>query len=52
MMRCYLARGERTQALRQYRLCQQFLQAELETEPEPATTLLYETARSTSSPIG
>ena len=44
-MRCYIVRGERVQALRQYRLCRELLQAELETKPEAATTRLYEAAR-------
>jgi DNA-binding SARP family transcriptional activator len=45
MMRCYVRRGERAQALRQYRLCQTILQAEYDAAPEPSTTLLYDQVR-------
>jgi DNA-binding SARP family transcriptional activator len=44
-MRCYVRRGERAQALRQYRLCQRILRAEFDAEPEPATTALFDQVR-------
>jgi DNA-binding SARP family transcriptional activator len=44
-MRCYLRRGERAQALRQYRLCESILASEFEAAPEPATRLLFEQIR-------
>jgi DNA-binding SARP family transcriptional activator len=44
-MRCYVRRGERAQALRQYRLCQQILRAEFDAAPEPATTALFDQVR-------
>lgn len=44
-MRCYVRRGERAQALRQYRLCQAVLRREFEMSPEPATQLLFEQIR-------
>jgi DNA-binding SARP family transcriptional activator len=44
-MRCYVRRGERAQALRQYRLCQQILRSEFDATPEPATTALFDQVR-------
>jgi DNA-binding SARP family transcriptional activator len=44
-MRSYLRRGERAQALRQYRLCEAILATEFETVPEPATRALFERIR-------
>ena len=44
-MRCYLRRGERAQALRQYRLCEQVLRCEFDAPPEAATTALYDRLR-------
>ena len=44
-MRCYVRRGERAQALRQYRLCESILASEFEAAPEPATRLLFEQIR-------
>jgi len=41
-MRCYVRRGERAEALRQYRLCESILQAEFGVQPEPATTALFD----------
>lgn len=41
-MRCYVRRGERTQALRQYRVCEAILRTEFDVRPEPATTALFE----------
>lgn len=45
VMACYLRRGERAQALRQYRLCETVLRSEFGARPEPATTLLFEQIR-------
>lgn len=44
-MRCYVRRGQRAQALRQYRLCSQVLESEFDAAPEPATQALYELVR-------
>ena len=44
-MRCYTRRGERAQALRQYRLCCEILRSEFGATPEPATTELYDQVR-------
>jgi DNA-binding SARP family transcriptional activator len=44
-MRCYMRCGERAQALRQFRLCEQVLRAEFDAAPEPATCQLYEQVR-------
>ena len=45
VMRCYVRRGERAQALRQYRLCETLLRAEFSAVPEPATTILFDQIR-------
>ena len=45
IMRCYVRQGERAQALRQYRLCQNILHVELDAVPEPATITLYDQMR-------
>jgi DNA-binding SARP family transcriptional activator len=45
-MACYVRRGERAQALRQYRLCESILCAEFGATPEPTTTALFEQIRS------
>lgn len=45
VMRCHVRRGERSQALRQYLLCQQVLRAEFDAAPEPATEALFEQVR-------
>lgn len=44
-MRCYVRRGERAQALRQYRLCESILGGEFDAAPEPATHALFERVR-------
>ena len=44
-MRCYLRRGERGQALRQFRLCEQMLAAEFGAVPEDATRRLFDQVR-------
>lgn len=45
VMRCYVRRGERTQALRQYRLCEAILRAEFDVTPERPTTALFDQVR-------
>ena len=45
VMRCYVRRGERAQALRQYRLCQEILRTEFDAPPEPATVALFDLVR-------
>jgi DNA-binding SARP family transcriptional activator len=45
VMRCYVRRGERAQALRHYRTVQTILRAEFDAEPEPSTTSLFERIR-------
>lgn len=45
VMRCHVQLGERAQALRQFRLCQQILRSEFDAAPEPATLALYEQIR-------
>jgi DNA-binding SARP family transcriptional activator len=45
VMRCYVRRGERAQALRHYRTVQAILHAEFDVEPEPSTTALFEQVR-------
>jgi DNA-binding SARP family transcriptional activator len=45
VMRCHVRLGERAQALRQYRLCEEVLRLEFAARPEPATILLYERVR-------
>lgn len=44
-MRCHVRRGERAQALRQYRLCEGILRAEFDTAPEAETVELYDRVR-------
>lgn len=45
LMRCYTQRGQRYLALRQYQLCVETLQKELDVPPAPGTTALYEQIR-------
>jgi DNA-binding SARP family transcriptional activator len=45
VMRCYVRRGERALALRQYRLCRDILRAEFDATPELCTTALYDLVR-------
>jgi DNA-binding SARP family transcriptional activator len=45
VMRCYVRRAERAQALRHYRTVQAILRAEFDAEPEPSTTALFEQVR-------
>ncbi len=42
LMRCYLLQGQRHLALRQYQLCLETLQRELDVPPMPATSELYQ----------
>jgi DNA-binding SARP family transcriptional activator len=41
VMRCHVRQGERAQALRQYRLCEQALRREFDATPEAATRALF-----------
>ena len=45
VMRCHVRRGERAQALRQYRLCEAVLRTEFDAAPEPATRELFDRVR-------
>jgi DNA-binding SARP family transcriptional activator len=45
VMRCHVRLGQRAQALRQYRICQQALALEFEASPEGATDDLYRLIR-------
>jgi DNA-binding SARP family transcriptional activator len=45
VMRACLRRGERAQAMRQYRLCQQILREEFDAAPEALTTELFDHIR-------
>jgi DNA-binding SARP family transcriptional activator len=45
LMRCYSRQGQRYLALRQYQVCAEALRAELDVEPDTATTQLYEQIR-------
>jgi DNA-binding SARP family transcriptional activator len=45
LMRCYVKVGERTQALRQYRICKEVLNSEFGAVPEQATRSLYDQVR-------
>jgi len=45
VMRCHVRRGERAQALRQYRLCEDVLRREFEARTEPATRALFDQIR-------
>jgi DNA-binding SARP family transcriptional activator len=45
VMRCYMRSGQRAQAMRQYRLCEQVLHGEFDVSPEPATRTLFEQIR-------
>jgi DNA-binding SARP family transcriptional activator len=45
LMRCYSRQGQHHLALRQYQACVEALRDELDVEPDPATTQLYERIR-------
>ncbi|MGI8554210.1 MAG: AfsR/SARP family transcriptional regulator [Dehalococcoidia bacterium] len=51
VMRCYVRRGERAQALRQYRVCEQILRSEFDAVAETATTRLFDQVRLNPSSI-
>ena len=51
VMRAHVRRGERAQALRQYRLCEQVLRDEFDAVPEALTTELFDRIRSDSARI-
>lgn len=51
IIRCYVRRGERAQAVRQYHLCQRALRVELDAEPEPATKALFDLVLSAPASI-
>lgn len=51
VMRCHARRGQRADALRQYRLCALILHMEFDVEPEPATTALFEQVRHDPSSV-
>lgn len=51
VMRCYNRLGQRSQAMRQYRLCREFLADEFDAVPEPATSALYESLRTDPSVV-
>jgi DNA-binding SARP family transcriptional activator len=46
VMRCHVRMGERAQGLRQFRTCEQILDAEYGARPEPLTAALFERIRS------
>ena len=50
LMRLYLRSGRRAAALRQYQVCVDVLQRELDVAPEPATKALYQEALTHDSP--
>lgn len=45
LMAAFAASGQRSQALRQYRICRELLRRELDVEPEAATEKLYRSVR-------
>src|SRR5579885_79569 len=45
VMRCYVRRGERAQALRQYQVCADILRLAFSATPEPETMALFERVR-------
>jgi len=51
LMRLYALSGQRQKALRQYQTLREVLQTELEVEPSPATTHLYEDIQAGRIPI-
>jgi len=52
LMRLYMANGQRTEALRQYKHCTDMLDRELATPPEAETTRLYEAIQSEQFVLG
>ncbi len=51
VMRCYVRRGERSQALHQYLICEQILRSQFDAAPEPASKALYDQARLTPESV-
>jgi DNA-binding SARP family transcriptional activator len=51
VMRCYVRRGERAEALRHYQVCAHILRAEFDAAPELATTALFDQIRRQPSSI-
>jgi DNA-binding SARP family transcriptional activator len=51
VMRCHVRRGERAQALHQFRVCAAILRAECDAMPEPATVALFDQVRLDPSSI-
>jgi len=52
IMRCYLRRDQRAQALHQFRVCQSILSAEFDAAPEPVTVALFEQIRLDPAGVG
>jgi predicted ATPase/DNA-binding SARP family transcriptional activator len=50
IMACYLTLGNRTAALKQYETCRRLLRDELDVEPQPDTTALYERIKRADAP--
>jgi DNA-binding SARP family transcriptional activator len=51
VMRCYVRRGERAQAMRQFRVCERILRSEFDAPPEAATLALFEQVRTTPEQV-
>ena len=51
VMRCYVRLGERSEAMRHYATARYILRTELDAEPEPATTALFEQVRLNPSAV-
>jgi DNA-binding SARP family transcriptional activator len=51
VMRARMRRGERAQAMRQYRLCEHVLRREFDAEPEPLTTDLFDQIRNAPASV-
>jgi DNA-binding SARP family transcriptional activator len=45
IMRCHVRLGQRAQALRQFRICEEILQTEFDAIPEPVTLILFDEIR-------
>lgn len=45
VMRCHVRLGQRAEALRQYRLCEDILRSEFQAAPEPSTHALFDLVR-------
>jgi TolB-like protein/DNA-binding SARP family transcriptional activator len=51
LMQLYAARGDRSQALRQYQICRDILNRDLDVEPEPETERLYKEIQSSTKGV-